>query len=127
MWREALLAQAVLAGRTAGYRRHPQLRRFIESPDPRGNIARYLAGVYAEGARRGYRFDERKIGPFAGGGRLPVTRGQMTYEWAHLRGKLRRRSPSWLQQLRGVKVPAAHPLFRVVRGGIAEWEVGARA
>ena len=29
-WREALLAQAVLAGRTRGYRAHPQLERFRE-------------------------------------------------------------------------------------------------
>ncbi len=28
LWREALLAQAVLAGRTRGYRHHPQLARF---------------------------------------------------------------------------------------------------
>jgi hypothetical protein len=27
LWREALLAQAVLAGRTRGYTRHPQLAR----------------------------------------------------------------------------------------------------
>ena len=27
-WRESLLAQAVLAGRTRGYRNHPQLERF---------------------------------------------------------------------------------------------------
>ena len=33
-WREALLAQAVLAGRTRGYREHPQLLRFREHPDP---------------------------------------------------------------------------------------------
>ncbi|HET8644201.1 MAG TPA: pyrimidine dimer DNA glycosylase/endonuclease V, partial [Vicinamibacteria bacterium] len=28
LWREALLAQAVLRGRTRGYTRHPQLARF---------------------------------------------------------------------------------------------------
>ena len=30
LWRESLLAQAVLAGRTRGYRSHPQLERFRE-------------------------------------------------------------------------------------------------
>lgn len=35
-WREALLAQAALAGRTRGYTRHPQLNRFRESTDPLG-------------------------------------------------------------------------------------------
>ena len=33
-WREALLAQAVLAGRTRGYRHHPQLERFRVVPGP---------------------------------------------------------------------------------------------
>ena len=37
-WRETLLAQAVLAGRTRGYTRHPQLARFQELPDPLGAV-----------------------------------------------------------------------------------------
>ena len=31
LWREALLAQAVLLGHTRGYTRHPQLQRFQTS------------------------------------------------------------------------------------------------
>ncbi|MFA7542105.1 MAG: pyrimidine dimer DNA glycosylase/endonuclease V, partial [Lysobacterales bacterium] len=34
LWREALLAKAVLAGRTRGYQQHPQLQRFREQADP---------------------------------------------------------------------------------------------
>ena len=48
LWREALLAQAVLLGRTRGYTRHPQLLRFQEQPDPAGAIAGYLAAVLGE-------------------------------------------------------------------------------
>ena len=33
-WRESLLAQAVLAERTRGYRNHPQLERFRAAPEP---------------------------------------------------------------------------------------------
>ena len=33
-WREALLAQQVLAGLTRGYTRHPQLERFRDAADP---------------------------------------------------------------------------------------------
>jgi Pyrimidine dimer DNA glycosylase len=33
LWREALLAQAVLRGRTRGYRHHPQLARFEDVGD----------------------------------------------------------------------------------------------
>jgi hypothetical protein len=45
LWREALLAQAVLLGRTRGYTRHPQLQRFKAAADPEGCIARYLRAV----------------------------------------------------------------------------------
>jgi hypothetical protein len=70
-WREALLAQAVLAGRTKGYRHHPQLTRFREQPDPLAAVGEYLAGVAEEATRRGYRYDVTKIlrpaaGPPAG-------------------------------------------------------------
>src|SRR5262245_2860442 len=34
LWREALLAQAVLLGQTKGYRNHPQLDRFRECSSP---------------------------------------------------------------------------------------------
>jgi hypothetical protein len=42
VWREALLAQHVLSGATTGYRRHPQLQRFKQAPDPAGTIAAFL-------------------------------------------------------------------------------------
>ena len=51
VWREGLLAQEVLRGRTRGYRNHPQLKRFKASPDPLGAIAEYLRGLHAEGVR----------------------------------------------------------------------------
>ncbi|MFH1185854.1 MAG: pyrimidine dimer DNA glycosylase/endonuclease V [Chloroflexota bacterium] len=125
LWREALLAQAVLAGKTRGYKHHPQLRRFQESPAPRKYIAEYLKVVQAEGERRLYHFDARKIG---GGGNLKplaVTDGQLAFEWEHLRQKLRERAPRWLRALRGVETPEPHPLFRAIEGGVEEWEVGA--
>jgi hypothetical protein len=51
LWREALLAQAVLAGRTRRYTNHPQLQRLFESPQPHQFIAAYLVAIYAEAAR----------------------------------------------------------------------------
>ena len=124
LWREALLAQAVIAGRTRGYRHHPQLRRFLAAAAPAEAIAAYLGGVLEEAVRRGYRFDAGKIG---GGGdaRLTVTRGQLDYEWRHLCAKLARRSPQWLAGLPAAGKPAPHPLFRAVAGGIADWEAAA--
>ncbi|MBE0620256.1 MAG: DNA lyase [Burkholderiales bacterium] len=122
LWREALLAQAVLAGLTRGYKHHPQLARFLASPAPRRHIAAYLRTVHAEAVRRGYRFDESKI---ARGGMvepLTVTRGQLEFEWHHLAAKLEVRAPAWLEQIGTVKRPRPHPLFRVVPGAVAEWE-----
>jgi len=121
LWREALLAQAVIAGRTRGYRQHPQLKRFLAAPAPKQAIAAYLRAVHDEATRRGYRFDAGKIGR-DGTVTLTVTRGQLDYEQRHLHAKLARRSPEWLEQWPATRL-AAHPLFRVVAGGIADWEV----
>jgi len=127
LWREALLAQAVLRGRTRGYRHHPQLDRFRQSPSPLGAIAAYLREVHAEATRRGYEFDGSKIARAHATPRLPATRGQIDYEWGHLRRKLRERDPSRLARWRVMERPRAHPLFRVGPGPRASWEVAARA
>jgi len=122
LWREALLAQAVLLGRTMGYRRHPQLDRFRERPSPAAAIAMYLRGVHDESLRRGYSFDSAKIGRGGNTGGLPVTLGQIDYEWDLLRRKVAGRDAAWDDRLRTVSRPHAHPVFRVVPGGIEDWE-----
>lgn len=123
LWREGLLAQAVIAGRTRGYRHHPQLARFMQSSAPQKHIAAYLRLVHAEALRRNYHFDATRIGRGGAVEPLPVTRGQLRYEWMHLVTKLRTRAPAWLDQFADVKQPAPHPLFRAVAGGVAGWEV----
>jgi hypothetical protein len=123
LWREALLAQAVLRGRTRGYRRHPQLQRFVASSAPRAAMTSYLRAVRAEALRRGYRFDARKIGRCGQVATLRVTRGQLQYELKHLTRKLKTRAPGWLANLPAMSVPQPHPMFEVVRGGIAAWEI----
>ena len=123
LWREGLLAQAVIAGKTRGYRHHPQLARFLQAPAPRRRIAAYLRGVERAAAGRGYRFDASRIGRGGPVEPLAVTRGQLDYEWVHLRRKLEARAPAWLAGLGRVARPLPHPIFRVVAGGIAEWEV----
>jgi hypothetical protein len=123
LWREALLAQAVLAGETRGYRRHPQLERFRHDARPLGPIAAYLRGVHDESLVRGYHFDRRKISRSRFDERLVATRGQLDYEWEHLMAKLAGRDPARRSLLRSVARPKAHPLFRLRRGGVADWEV----
>ncbi|HEX5004418.1 MAG TPA: pyrimidine dimer DNA glycosylase/endonuclease V [Gemmatimonadales bacterium] len=122
LWREALLAQAVLRGRTRGYRHHPQLQRFRAQPSPRAAIADFLRAVHAEAARRGYAFDARRIGPARGGHPIAVTRGQLRYEWGHLMAKLEVRDPGLHRRLARLRRPEPHPSFRLVPGGVAEWE-----
>ena len=123
LWREALLAQAVLKGQTSGYARHPQLFRFRNSPLPLESIAFYLQAVHAEASRRGYCFDETKIASIGCVEPIVVTRGQLDYEWAHLEAKLRVRAPSWLAGLEPLTRLETHPLFQIVPGPVAEWEV----
>lgn len=118
LWREGLLAQKVLAGATRGYRAHPQLQRFSELEDPLGGIRCYLHAVWAEAARRGYRFDASKIGLPLTQLQIAATRGQLWLEWDHLKAKLNARSPSFAC----ASQPSAHPMFILVDGPPASWE-----
>ncbi|MEW6165869.1 MAG: pyrimidine dimer DNA glycosylase/endonuclease V [Pseudomonadota bacterium] len=122
LWREALLAQAVLRGETRGYRNHPQLERFRRHAAPLTAIARYLEGVQAEATARGYAFDAGKIRAAAGAALLEVTSGQMEYEWAHLMGKLEARNAALYQKWRRTAAPEPHPLFAVRAGAVEAWE-----
>ena len=124
-WREALLAQQVLAGATKGYHHHPQLARFQAQPDPLGAMAAFLAGLAAEAQRRGYSFDSGKILRERVTAKVAETRGQLLFEWGHLQAKLRDRAPEMQRQFRGIVEPEAHPLFRIVPGKVREWERGA--
>jgi len=118
LWREALLAQAVLRGRTRGYRHHPQLARFEDI----GVIAEYLRAVHAESLVRGYGFAAGKISRSRCVNTLVVRRGQLDYEWEHLMRKLKTRDSARARLLRSVRRPRAHPLFRVVAGPVEAWE-----
>jgi hypothetical protein len=124
LWREALLAQAVLRGRTRGYRHHPQLTRFRSHARPLTAISSYLYEVYLEAEARGYSFDRRKIRIVSSKSMMPVSRGQLLHEWRHLRRKLRRRDPSAWRSCSKVNRPKAHPLFAVRRGPVEPWERG---
>lgn len=122
LWREALLAQAVLADETKGYRSHPQLERFRAGARPAALIAEYLRAVHAESLERGYRFDKGKIGRSRTSARLEVTSGQLEFEWRHLMKKLETRAPELHEKCLLENTPLPHPLFRVIPGEIACWE-----
>ena len=122
LWREALLAQAVLRGETRGYRSHPQLDRFKTHSAPLSAISLYLKAIHAEAESRGYSFDQRKIRPARSQAVLSVTSGQLAYEWWHFLAKLALRNPALWRTRRETAVPAPHPLFRVRAGEVESWE-----
>jgi len=123
LWREALLAQHVLAGKTKGYKNHPQLERFKESESPLDNINQYLLVVWTEAKARNYAFDERKIDEVATETIMTVNKGQMDYERNHLLGKLQKRDPGRYDELVVVESFLPHPLFEIIEGGIEKWEM----
>lgn len=121
-WREGLLAQAVLLGRTRGYTRHPQLERFRELGDPATGVITWLAGLADEADRRGYRFDRTRLaGEPDPTLRMPVTDGQLDLERALLLPKCRVRAPEWAARLEA-EPARPHPVFDVVCGPVAGWE-----
>ena len=125
-WRETLLAQAVLLGRTKGYTRHPQLERFRALPDPAAAVGRYLSFLADDADRRGYRFDRTRIERADDGASLEVSEGQLAFEWAHLLAKLEQRSPeheaAMSRRAAAGDAPVPHPMMTVHPGPVAPWE-----
>ncbi len=126
VWREGLLAQAVLEGKTKGYKNHPQLNRFKTHPEPFRATAYYLNEVYQEARARGYNFDLTKINQ--DGVTLPIqtTSGQLDFELEHLLSKLEKRSKKYYEFLLGFENVVSHPLFEIVPGYIEDWEKGSK-
>ena len=124
LWREALLAQKVIRSQTVGYRNHPQLRRFKAYSDPTAAVTTYLQFVYQEAASRGYHFDRDKIQADEQAARMVSTQGQLMYEWAHLKKKLKQRDWSRYEAVAAIIEPEAHPMFDIIPGGIESWEAG---
>jgi Pyrimidine dimer DNA glycosylase len=122
LWREALLAQKVLQGKTKGYKFHPQLVRFRAVRAPLTAISTYLWAVHDEATQRGYSFDASKIAGKRRALAMKVTQGQLDFELDHLKRKFRRRAPQRYRELRNSPRVAAHPIFKVVAGEIESWE-----
>lgn len=126
LWRETLLAQHVLLGKTKGYKNHPQLNRFKAQVAPEQFIGSYLSCIYDEATRRGYSFDATKIVrrlPVNSKAKIKVNKGQVAYEFEHLKRKLKQRSPGDFARVELVARVQIHPLFKTVPGKIEDWEV----
>lgn len=122
LWREALLARKIFLGEASAYKNHPQLNRFKDVSDPLSAINTYLLYVYKESCSRGYCFDKKRFsGPFRKT-KIPIPKGQILHEISHLKKKLKLRSKEKYRQLLKVKRIEPHPLFRIVKGKVADWE-----
>jgi hypothetical protein len=125
LWRETLLAQNVLLGKTRGYKNHPQLNRFKDQSSATKFIGSYLNCIHNEALYRGYSFDATKIKqklPSSSNLKIKVKRGQVDFEFEHLKKKLKRRSPKDFKRVASVSKAQVHPLFKIVPGGIEDWE-----
>lgn len=123
LWREGLLAQHVLCGKTQGYKNHPQLNRFKAMSNPQGAIASYLRCVADEADRRGYQFDRGKIIKKFIRSKIKVSKGQVDYEFSHLLNKLKGRDLCLFKKNKKITQIKLHPVFVQVHGSIAEWEI----
>jgi hypothetical protein len=121
-WREALLAQKVLLGKTKGYKNHSQLDRFKKNIDPIGSIGYYLFQIYSEATRRGYNFDASKIKRINFESIISVTNKQVDYEFSWLQKKLETRDK--LKYTINALEDDVEPnlLFFSVNGEIEKWE-----
>jgi hypothetical protein len=123
LWREGLLARAVLKGETKGYKNHPQLERFKNHHNPITAIDTYLIHVYKESERRSYKFNRTKIGSDFTNTRINVTHGQIQYEMEHLRSKLKLRDLAKYMEIGKIINPDTNPIFTTVEGDVESWEV----
>lgn len=123
LWREGLLARKVLHGHTRGYLHHPQLQRFRAHAMPLRAIDAYLHAVADEADARGYAFNRDKLDARRAVAAIPVSDGQLRYEWTHLMEKLQARSPQCLARWQThAGLPTPHPACIAVAGDIADWE-----
>ena len=124
-WREGLLAQNVLLNKTKGYKNHPQLNRFKSTSDPVYHLSSYLYTIYEEARKRGYRYDSSKIYyqriPRLLGS-ITVTRGQLEYEFNHLKTKLEKRNYNKLVEIKDIIIPDENPIFKPIDGTVENWD-----
>jgi hypothetical protein len=122
LWKESLLAQKVLQGKTKGYVNHPQLLRFNNHPYPLIAISHYLLEVWKESRKRGYDFNRAKIGKTGKIKKIKVTLGQLRYEFNLLQDKLKKRNSRKYKEILFIRDIESHPLFKITEGKIERWE-----
>lgn len=126
VWHEGITkAQTGLQG--GRYKNHSQLQRFRVAKDPLALLALYLSSIWQESVNRGFSYNwhlvKRDIPSILYFTKIPVTTGQLDYEWRHYLKKIRKNDFEWYyNKLNEVWLPDPHPVFYVVKGDIEDWE-----
>lgn len=113
LWRESLLAQKVLQGKTKGYRYHPQLDRFKKTENPIASIGMYLYHVYLESKERNYHFQFSKIDTIEDVPRIKISNNLLKSEFQHLLRKLELRDIERYKRYLVIDKIIPHPSFEV--------------
>ena len=124
LWRESLLAKAVLEGKTIGYKNHPQLFRFKSYSRPLNATNTYMLYVKLEGDKRGFRFNSYKIDSDLVNKdiKIAVSQGQLDYELQLLKEKIAIRAKNKLQAVLTNDRGQPNNLFVPYNGPIEPWE-----
>ena len=127
VWREGLLAQAVLLGRTTAWKKHSQLLRFQNHEEPISAIGFYLLKILEEANSRRYNYTiKRIITPSKNIKPINVTNGQLLFELNILIERLRTRNPRKYEKILDLNqrkiIPKTHPLFTLIEGDVEPWE-----
>jgi len=127
VWREGLLAQAVLLGRTTAWKKHSHLQRFRNHEEPIAAIGFYLLKILGEANIRGYNYTRIKItNPSKNIKLIDVTKGQLLYELTILMERLKTRDSRKYEEILDLNqreiIPKPHPLFALIEGDIEPWE-----
>ena len=122
-WREGILAQKVTEGKTKGWKNHSQLDRFKYHSRPMKAVGYYLKEIHNESLRRGYNYNYSKIlFPDSAVDPIPITSGQIEYEFMILQERLKVRTPKKYEENLGVSELEVHSLFTIVPGLPEKWE-----
>ena len=119
---ETLLARKVLRGETRGYRHHPQLQRFREARDPQSAIDAYLPRSTPRRRRAATRSTRTSSMPTRARKDPGRARATRRARMGHLIAQARVAQPGAHVRWRELQRPRTHPSFRVVAGGVADWE-----
>ena len=100
----------------------PKVEERIGRPLSPYAVTKVVNELYADVFQRSYGFDRSKIANKRIRNQMLVTSAQVDYEFKHLLAKLEERAPELFRRLKATQKIDVHPIFRKVRGAVAEWE-----